>query len=405
MHRVLLLAIGLVLLTACGGQRSSGDGTVATPLPPTTIPVSRNAPQGFLSARPDGVEFLQWIESADGAFTGRFQAVRRNSEGYIAAVPVSGQLHGQRNGDDVSIRIQGEDGTSLSIGTGSETSYTGTLGGDVLTLVVPSGTGELATVEYRRTTIAEYNQEARAFREGLEAEARNSDATAAAIEATEIAYQSAATAEAESIRATEIAEMESVQATQIAYEQAQEAEETARQATAESAEATASAEAEYETDMASWEQARDALESSLEGLTVPARKVWFTPKDTGQIAAIVATTREMMPGIRELARSGQCSEVDYQISEIDYQMSELDYARSELDITIGEVETAEAELETARDVLGERVTKQVRGDTKKLLARSRDRISLANEHYETAHGILESLHGEASGLECTESSY
>ncbi len=243
-------------------------------------------------------------------------------------------------------------------------SYTGTLTEDTLTLVVPSFTGELETIEYRRASIAEYNQAARAFRERIENEAAVWAATEVAIMATATAIQ---------------------EAQEVSY-------------------ATATAEAQYEATLRGWEEAHSQLESSLEGLSVPPRNVWFTAKDESWIGGIVAGVHAMMPDIRALAKSGDCAEVDYQIGEIDYQIGELDYAAGEIEYEVTNIEEHLTEMQEYRDALGERAPEHVRQMTEDLVKRTRERIALANEQYEKATQILVSLSKEASNLECTERS-
>ncbi len=133
---------------------------VPTPPPtPTEIPISKNAPGGFLAIRRNHVQFLQWTENQSGGLSGRFQTVTTEDENPLEVAVQNGRLSGTRNGSDITLSF--ENGNT----------YSGTLDADLLTLVKPSPTGELVTIEYNRASIGEYNRSARNFRRAIQEQA------------------------------------------------------------------------------------------------------------------------------------------------------------------------------------------------------------------------------------------
>lgn len=164
---------------------SNTPSPTSTPLSPrvptpTEIPISGNAPEGFLAIQPDYIQFLQWTEDQSGGLSGQYQAITTKAESPFEIEPRRGRLSGTRNGSDISLTFEGRN------------TFTGTLDDGTLTLVAPSSTGELETIEYVRSSIKEYNRAARTFRQSVEDQA----AQQAAAEEDQAAQQAAAEAEA-----------------------------------------------------------------------------------------------------------------------------------------------------------------------------------------------------------------
>ncbi len=309
------------------------------PIPtPTERPVSENAPKGFLAVDEDSVQFLQWTDTGGGQITGRFQTVRLSDEEAYLVEPQSGRIGGTISGSDVSISFGGGD------------AYQGTLEGDTLTLVVPDPLGELATIEYRRATVGEYNLAARSFRESINEEAASAYATQAAVQATQAVFDA--------------------QATQT----------TAR--------------------MNEWEAALEDANAALEEIVVTSRKSWFTEADDGELGIAVFAIRESLRYLKEDLRYDDCASFESTYDQMQQELSDLSALREELSASVADVRQAVRYLKEARDAMGQDASNAVIGETRDVMAEADRRIKLLNEKSTRAQEMADAIAHEADRLKC-----
>jgi chromosome segregation ATPase len=107
-------------------------------------------PQGYLAADKNGAIFLQFTEQR-GQLSGQLQAFGVEGRGAKRTDSKNAAFTGSRDdSDNVSLRF------AVFF---TDRTVTGTLSGDKLSLVLPQSNGTLATVEFRKASVSEYNSE------------------------------------------------------------------------------------------------------------------------------------------------------------------------------------------------------------------------------------------------------
>jgi hypothetical protein len=119
----------------------------------------------YFAVFPDAVWFIQWTE-ARGSLSGQFQRVYVAGDKPLETQNENTQFTGIRNGSDVSLKM----GDLFSYAT-----WTGTLKGSTLSLVIPDKNGFLSTVVLRAGTVEDYNRAALALRARIAQEAAAAD--------------------------------------------------------------------------------------------------------------------------------------------------------------------------------------------------------------------------------------
>lgn len=131
---------------------------------PTTPPVAGGSRQeGYLARDSNRVVFIQWTE-VGGNLSGQVQVVYvadRNARG-IRTDPLRPQTDnasftGLRSGSSVSLSIVEQ--------SGAPSTWTGSVIGTTLTLVIPDDTGLLTTTAFQRGTVDDYNRAVLGFRQ------------------------------------------------------------------------------------------------------------------------------------------------------------------------------------------------------------------------------------------------
>lgn len=382
MHRLLSVLLLTTLVVACGGQQQQpvdlqatiraavaatqaaqsearapeterrptapptpARQTVSTPIPtepplppPTERPVSPNAPQGFLAVSPDSVQFLQWTETGAGQITGRFQTVQLSDEEAFLVEPQSGQLGGTVTEGNVSLSFGGTD------------AYQGTLDGDTLTLVVPDPSGELATIEYRRAGVADYNRAARAFRASVDEQAISAYATEAAIQATTEAY--------------------AAEATRVAGNQA------------------------------AWEAALDEADAAIQQIVVTDPESWFTAADDGDLGFAIQSMRDSVRYLRADVAARDCDSFRADLDTLQQELDDLAALREDLAVSASDVRQAVRNLQDAREAIGREASNRVIRETQDVVSEADRSLKLLDEKTRRAQQIAGDFEREANGLRC-----
>jgi hypothetical protein len=348
----------MALLAACGAPTQQAErAPTATAIPPNptaqptptqqptmqpaptvqpTPTISQNVPQGYLAIGRDSVQFLQWHENEGGSFTGRAQAVHTSGQNMLEVKPETGELQGTRNGENVDLTLWGR-------------SYLGTIAGDTLTLVVPTNTGELQTIEYHRASVEEYNEAARSFRQAIQQQAAMLEAQRAEAKATAAAQQ--------------------------AKEQAQRA----------------------------WQTAYQDANAAMDGLAVVPRKDWFTDRDDGQTAVLVRDIQTMLRDTKATLANEDCTyNLQWHVDNIQYQADQLQYIRDNFDYTIGNLNEAITRMQTQQDVLGTAATDYIVNETRRLAEAARQQIDLVNEKYDEGKQKVQGIVEEAESVQCEQ---
>lgn len=147
-HRylALLLLTCLSLTAACtqGGKSETARDKGAS---------SGNDQKGYLHADADGVMFLQWTE-INGKLNGQMNVFFAKGNRGRSTGTSSHSFEGVSDGKNISLNFTGSQWTD---GLGGRT-WTGTISGDELTLVIPANNGTLSPVKLSPGTVAQYNQ-------------------------------------------------------------------------------------------------------------------------------------------------------------------------------------------------------------------------------------------------------
>lgn len=148
-----------IIVTACSGTSSPQSSTLPT--------VDSNAPRGYMDSESSYVLFIQWTEKS-GQMSGQLQDVYISSNNSLQTQHTNEAFTGTHDGSNVSI--------STSI-FGFTKTYTGSLNGDTLTLVVPSQSGTLNTLTLHPASVDDYNKAATALIQNVNQQALQATAT------------------------------------------------------------------------------------------------------------------------------------------------------------------------------------------------------------------------------------
>jgi hypothetical protein len=155
---IVLLSLAF-LLSACNNEKenvSNKEAEATTqPLQVTQEPVQQepqpqqtneadNKQEGFLLVGSDGVMFLRWTE-LDKQFVGQIQTLFVDNGKTVKIESNNRSFKGIQNGSSISITF--DDGNVL----------TGTLKGNELSLVFPDSEGNLNSMVFKPSTVADYN--------------------------------------------------------------------------------------------------------------------------------------------------------------------------------------------------------------------------------------------------------
>jgi hypothetical protein len=111
-------------------------------------------PRGYLASNEKEVIFIQFTEQG-GQLSGQVQFFGAEGRGWKKAGANNASFTGIRDGSNVSLRF------AVFF---TDRTINGTLSGDTLRLVLPQPDGRLATVEFRRASVSEYNAEVEKLR-------------------------------------------------------------------------------------------------------------------------------------------------------------------------------------------------------------------------------------------------
>lgn len=111
-------------------------------------------PRGYLASNKNEVIFIQFTEQG-GQLSGQVQFFGAEGRGWKKTEANNASFTGLRDGSNVSLRFAG---------FFTDRTISGTLSGDTLSLVLPQPDGRLATVEFRRASVGEYNAEVEKLR-------------------------------------------------------------------------------------------------------------------------------------------------------------------------------------------------------------------------------------------------
>lgn len=166
-HTILAVILAIVIslgLGGCAGGRRPDSATQNAKDSPTTLVPSDPAPSapepsssaakgqhGYLARFTNQVIFIQLVDNG-GQFSGQFQIAQTDS--FAAVSSQNYPVTGTRNGKDVSITLTGSVWTT---GWTAKT-FTGTLSGDQLTLVMPGDDGQLSTIVLKAANVGDYNK-------------------------------------------------------------------------------------------------------------------------------------------------------------------------------------------------------------------------------------------------------
>jgi hypothetical protein len=114
---------------------------------------SGNDQKGYLHADADSVMFLQWTE-INGKLNGQMNVFYAKGGRRKSTETSSHSFEGISDGKNISLNFTGSQWTD---GLGGKT-WTGTILGGELTLVIPVNTGPLAPVKFGAGTVEQYNQ-------------------------------------------------------------------------------------------------------------------------------------------------------------------------------------------------------------------------------------------------------
>jgi len=114
---------------------------------------------------------MQWTDN-NGQLTGQIQVLSIDKSSQFMITSTNLAFTGLRSGSSVSLTI--------AQGLGIPTTWTGTVEGDTLSLVIPDANGFLRTTEFRAGAVGDYNTAAAAFRGALQQRAQQAQVAAAA---------------------------------------------------------------------------------------------------------------------------------------------------------------------------------------------------------------------------------
>jgi hypothetical protein len=170
----LLLLTCLSLAAGCT-QRSNSETAIDKGVS------TRNDQKGYLHTDGDSVMFLQWTE-INGKLNGQMNVFYAKGGRGKSTETSSHSFEGVTNGNNISLNFTGSQWTD---GLGGKT-WTGTISGSELTLVIPVKNGAFAPVKFSAGTVEQYNQAVLGIKESVQGEntrAQKENAEAARIEA------------------------------------------------------------------------------------------------------------------------------------------------------------------------------------------------------------------------------
>lgn len=136
---------------------------------------------GFLHADSDSVMFLQWTE-INGKLNGQMNVFYSKGARGKSTETSSHSFEGVSDGKNISLNFNGSQWTDP---LGGKT-WTGTISGTELTLVIPAKSGTLEPVKFNAGTVEQYNQTVLSIKQSVEAQntkVQTENAEAARIEA------------------------------------------------------------------------------------------------------------------------------------------------------------------------------------------------------------------------------
>ena len=157
-YLALLLLTCLSLSAACtlgGKSETAKDKGVS----------SGNDQNGYLHADADSVMFLQWTE-INGKLNGQMNVFYAKGGRGKSTETSSHSFEGISDGKNISLNFTGSQWTD---GLGGKT-WTGTISGGELTLVIPVKSGTLAPVNFSAGTVEQYNQAVLGIRQNVQGE-------------------------------------------------------------------------------------------------------------------------------------------------------------------------------------------------------------------------------------------
>lgn len=159
---ITMFLAAIMFVAACGGIASQNPSdTPRTDSQPDngtnngSQPTSEASQQGYLMETTQEASFIKWTEAAG------------NINGQLQTIYVSGTNPPQTESETVGFTgiLEGSELTvTISILGASET-WTGTLEGDALTLMIPSNEGILEPYTFEAATVEDYNRAASKLRE------------------------------------------------------------------------------------------------------------------------------------------------------------------------------------------------------------------------------------------------
>jgi predicted nucleic acid-binding Zn-ribbon protein len=156
--RALLIAILLLsTLAVCGCGQRQASATVENGNKP-----SGSEQRGYLYSDDNSAAFIRWTE-VNKKLNGQLQVFYTKGYAERQFQNAGYSFEGMCDGENVSINFTG----SVWISDLSGKTWTGTLKGGELTLVVPTGAGTLAPVKFKTASVEEYNNAVVAIRRGL----------------------------------------------------------------------------------------------------------------------------------------------------------------------------------------------------------------------------------------------
>jgi hypothetical protein len=156
--RTLLITTLLLSTLAAGGcgqrQVNAAEDSLKKP--------NGDEQRGYLCSNNSTAIFIRWTE-VNKKIIGQLQVFYTKGYAEKQSQDESHSFEGMCDGENISINFTG----SIWISDLSGKTWTGTLKGDELTLVVPTGTGMLAPMQFKTATVGEYNQAVATIRRGL----------------------------------------------------------------------------------------------------------------------------------------------------------------------------------------------------------------------------------------------
>lgn len=121
--------------------------------------------KGYLHSDGDSAVFLQWT-NINSKLNGQMNVFYAKSGRWKSTETSSHSFEGVSDGKNISLNFAGSQWTD---GLGGKT-WTGTISGDELTLVIPVRNGTLAPVKFSAGTVEQYNQRVLGIKQSVEAE-------------------------------------------------------------------------------------------------------------------------------------------------------------------------------------------------------------------------------------------